>query len=135
MRIELHTWSRRFVAFALAGVALTPVVGAHSISKADVLARLNHDAVRSKLGIDAAELDPVLKRHLIIHVTEKWYELSESSRKQMAGRWLSLWRHATRRGIVSVVDAESGAAVVNFGPSGQVTSVQNAGDGPTDAEP
>jgi hypothetical protein len=108
---------RRRVLAALAVVVLTTAAHAaraHRLSAEDVLARLRSPAARETYGIVAAERHPGLPRMLLVRVDERWRALPAERRRQAAEDWLRGWRHAVAQGVVSIVDAVSGRAVVNF---------------------
>lgn len=96
-------------------------IGAHHLTVGDVLAILNRDDVKERTGIREAKVDPNLKRHLIIKVSETWYNLPAQRREKLAATWLQLWKDAMKNGIVSVLDAVSNEPVVNYSPSGSVS--------------
>lgn len=94
-------------------------VCAHSVAPEAVLAELRSDAAREELGIvDASRLDRA-PRLLIVRVGAQWHDLRAESRRGAAERWGRAWQHAVPQGVVSIVDATSGAAVVNFDALGR----------------
>jgi len=100
-------------------VAAATQAWAHSVAPEAVLAELRSDAAREELGIvEASRLDGA-PRLLIVRVGARWHDLPAESRRRAAERWGRAWQHAVPQGVVSIVDATSGAAVVNFDALGR----------------
>ena len=94
---------------------------AHHLTVGEVLEMLNRDDVKARAGIHEAKIDPKLKRHLIIKVSDTWYKLPESRRQKLAAAWWQMWKDAMKNGIVSVLDRMTNEPVVNYSPSGSVS--------------
>jgi hypothetical protein len=101
----------------LAAVVLLAAAGgahAHQPSPEDVIARLRSPAARDAYGIVAVERHRELPRMLLVRVDERWRALPPERRRHAAEDWSRGWRHSVAQGIVSIVDAADGHAVVNF---------------------
>ena len=88
--------------------------GAHTVSPAEILAQLRAPAVREAYGVEDASRLEKLPRLLLVRVGARWHEVPVEKRRAVAEEWARAWEHAVPQGIVSIVDASSGDAVVNF---------------------
>lgn len=111
----------RFLSALLIGAASTSGLPAHVLSADRVVRELNREDVRSATGIEEARADPRSGRHLVIRVGAGWRDLPAARRAALATHWLRAWRHARPAGVVSILDAQSGEPVVNFGAAGEVS--------------
>jgi hypothetical protein len=91
---------------------------AHFVTPSEILDVLNSPRVKAVMGIRSAAVDAKVPRLLIVAVSADWYRISETDRVANAASWLTLWRHATTRGVVSVVEPASGRAVLSYDPEG-----------------
>ena len=92
---------------------------AHSISRAEAIAQLSADEIRTRDAIQRVWLPSEKTALLIVEVSKEWRVKPADARRATAARWLALWRHAAPHGRVSVVDA-NGQAVVRYTPAGEV---------------
>jgi hypothetical protein len=106
-------------------VGLAASAAAHWEPPEAIVAELNADATRARLGIERAERDANVPRLLVIRVGARWYALPEMVRRALAEDWHERWKHNVPQGVVSIVDAASDLPAVRFGPGGQVAGVEN----------
>lgn len=104
------------VVFALLGLATASL--AHVVSAEEVVARLRTPAVRDAYGIEEVARMPGLPRLLLVRVGLRWREVPPERRRAVAEDWARTWQHSVPQGVVSIVDASSGDAVVNFDGQG-----------------
>lgn len=107
-------------------VALTGAAAGHAPPPAGVVAAIDGEASRRAWGVEGARRDAQTPRLLVIRVGPGWYARPIAARRAQAAEWLRVWRHAVERGVVAVVDGRTAAAVVRFGPGGQVLEVAEA---------
>jgi hypothetical protein len=62
-------------------------------------------------------------RLFVIRVGSRWYARSAADRRTQAKAWQDLWRQNVPRGIVSILDAKTGAPAVRFGRGGDVVGL------------
>ena len=94
--------------------AAAGVARAHTVPPEEILAELRAPAAREAWDVeDASRLDK-LPRLLLVRVGARWREVPAERRRAVAEEWARAWAHAVPQGIVSVVDATTGDAVVNF---------------------
>jgi len=107
---------RRRVIVALAAVLATAASAAHAhqMSPDDVIARLRTAAARAQYDVIAVERHAELPRLLLVRVGPRWRDVPAGRRREAAEDWRQGWRHSVPQGIVSIVDAADGHAVVNF---------------------
>jgi hypothetical protein len=96
---------------------------AHSVDPDEVVAYLNSAKVRDREGIERAGRAEKLPEVLIIEVGARWYAIDLQKRRTFARQWRDLWTHAVRKGRVSVIDGDTGAPVVRYGPRGSVDPI------------
>ncbi len=106
----------RVVACLLLGLATS--VRAHVIAPEDVVARLRAPAGREAYGIEEVSRLPGLPRLLLVRVGARWREVPIDRRRTVAEDWARSWEHSVPQGVLSIVDASSGDAVVNFDGQG-----------------
>ena len=106
-------------------VGLAASATAHWEPPEAIVAELNADATRTRLGVERAERDANAPRLLVIRVGARWYVLPESVRRVQAEEWHERWKHNVPQGVVSIVDAASDLPAVRFGPGGAVAGVEN----------
>ena len=92
----------------------------HTIPKEEIVAYLNSQEVREASGIERAAQDEKLPRLLVVEVGERWFKLSEQERREYAKKWHAAWRHAVANGVVSIIEKQTGDAVVSYRPDGRV---------------
>ena len=81
------------------------------------------EKTRAAFGVESAYRDAKVPRLLVIRVGARWYERSEADRRAQAQSWHELWRKNVPQGIVSVLDAKTGAPAVRFDRNGQVAGL------------
>jgi hypothetical protein len=108
----------RALVAALVLQALATASGAHVVSPDEVVARLRAPAAREAYGIEEVSRLPGLPRLLLVRVGPRWREVPPDRRRAVAEDWARAWQHAVPQGVVSIVDAASGGAVVNFDGQG-----------------
>ena len=81
------------------------------------------EKTRAAFGVESAYRDAKAPRLLVIRVGARWYERSEADRRAQAQSWHELWRKNVPQGIVSVLDAKTGAPAVRFDRNGQVAGL------------
>ena len=81
------------------------------------------EKTRAAFGVESAYRDEKAPRLLVIRVGARWYERSEADRRAQAESWHELWRKNVPQGIVSILDARTGAPAVRFDRNGQVAGV------------
>ncbi len=91
---------------------------AHTVAPEEVVAKIASPPVREAYGILTVERAPEVPRLLVVRVGRKWNELPVTMRQDAATEWQALWRHAVAQGIVAVLDANTGAPVINFDAQG-----------------
>lgn len=92
----------------------TSVASAHTVTPDEIVAQLRAPVVREAYDVvDASRLEH-LPRLLLVRVGPRWREVPADRRRAVAEQWARAWEHAVPQGIVSIVDASSGDAVVNF---------------------
>lgn len=92
---------------------------AHAVSPDEIVARLSAPAAREAFGIEEVSRLAGLPRLLLVRVGPRWGELAAERRRAAAEDWARAWEHSVPQGIVSIVDATSGHAVVNFDGHGR----------------
>lgn len=80
----------------------------------EILAQLRAPAAREAYDIEDAGRLENLPRLLLVRVGPRWHDVPAERRRALAEEWSRAWQHAVPQGIVSIVDASSGDAVVNF---------------------
>ncbi|HEY8517612.1 MAG TPA: hypothetical protein VIS07_19040 [Candidatus Binatia bacterium] len=108
----------RAATLGLGLVLAAAVAGAHQLSADDVIARLRAPAAREAYDVVDVERHPGLPRMLLVRVGERWRTLPAERRREAAEDWLRAWRHAVAQGVVSILDVQTGRAVVNFDARG-----------------
>ena len=81
------------------------------------------EKTRAAFGVEGAYRDVKAPRLLVIRVGGRWYDRSEADRRAQAESWHELWRKNVPQGIVSILDAKTGAPAVRFDRNGQVAGV------------
>lgn len=92
---------------------------AHAVSPEEIVARLSAPAAREAYGVEEVSRLAGLPRLLLVRVGPRWEELPPERRRAAAEDWARAWEHGVPQGIVSIVDATSGRAVVNFDGHGR----------------
>jgi hypothetical protein len=92
---------------------------AHAVSPDEIVARLSAPAAREAYGIEEVSRLAGLPRMLLVRVGPRWGTLPAERRRAAAEDWGRAWEHSVPQGIVSIVDATSGRAVVNFDGQGR----------------
>lgn len=87
---------------------------AHTVSPEEILARLRAPAVHEAYDVEDASRLERLPRLLLVRVGPRWRDVPAERRRAVAEDWARSWEHAVPQGIVSIVDARTGDAVVNF---------------------
>ena len=87
---------------------------AHTVAPQEILAQLRAPAVREACGVEDATRLENLPRLLLVRVGSRWRDVPAEKRRAVAEEWARAWEHAVPQGILSIVDASSGDAVVNF---------------------
>ena len=87
---------------------------AHTVSPDEILARLRAPALREAYDVEDVSRLERLPRLLLVRVGPRWRDVPLEQRRAVAEDWARSWEHAVPQGIVSIVDARSGDAVVNF---------------------
>lgn len=90
------------------------VASAHTVSPDEIIAQLRTPAAREAFAIEEVRRLDQLPRLLLVRVGARWAEVPAERRRTAAEEWARAWEHSVAQGIVSIVDAQSGDAVVNF---------------------
>lgn len=98
----------------MAALATAGGARAHTVSPEEILGQLRAPAVREAYGVEDARRLENLPRLLLVRVGSRWSEVPADKRRAVAEEWARAWEHSVPQGIVSIVDAASGDAVVNF---------------------
>jgi hypothetical protein len=97
---------------------------AHTVSPDEILARLRAPAVREAYDVEEVTRLERQPRLLLVRVGPRWRDVPVEQRRAVAQDWARSWEHAVPQGIVSVVDARRGDAVVNFDALGNAHLVR-----------
>jgi hypothetical protein len=93
----------------------------------EVIARIA--AEKSGAGVESVARDARASRLLVVRVGPAWTRLAPARRLALADAWRHLWRDAVPRGIVAVLDAATGRALVNFDATGRARMPAARGEG------
>ena len=107
---------RGAVANLLVAVAFVGSAAGHWPRPEEVIERIGHAAAA---GVVDARRDETVARLLIVRVGPSWAAVPAAERTALAEQWRRDWRAAVPNGLVGVVDAERGDAVVNFDANGR----------------
>jgi hypothetical protein len=92
----------------------------HWAAPEEVIARI--DGARAS-GVVGVGRDAAVPRLLVVRVGPPWHALPAAERRALAEEWRRDWRAAVPNGLLGIVDAERGAAVVNFDANGRARLV------------
>lgn len=92
----------------------TGAAGAHTVPPEEILAQLRAPAAREAYGVEEASRLDKLPRLLLVRVGPGWRDVPPERRRAVAEEWARAWEHAVPQGVVSILDASTGDAVVNF---------------------
>lgn len=119
--------ARRSARFRLALISAAVLAGlvttahAHSLSAAQVMARLRAADMVEAFDVVSVERKADLERLLLVRVGPGWQRADPALRREVAQKWLHMWKAATANGIVAVLDADSEASLVGFDAQGRAT--------------
>jgi hypothetical protein len=97
---------------------------AHTVSPDEIVAGLRAPSVHEAYDVEDVSRLEGLPRLLLVRVGPRWREVPAEQRRAIAENWARSWEHAVPQGIVSIVDARSGDAVVNFDALGNARLVR-----------
>jgi hypothetical protein len=120
--------SRGAVTTPLVAALLVATAQAHWPRPEDVVARI--DGARAQ-GVMDVRPDAAVPRLLVVRVGPPWHALPVAERRALAEAWRQEWREAVPNGLLGVVDAERGAAVVNFDANGRARVAPAAQEAPS----
>jgi len=100
-------------------IALPGAASAHLQRPETVIAAIGKVQSRAAHGVVSVARDAHVQRLLIVRVGPAWDALPADTRRTLAEAWHHDWRAAVPDGIVGVVDATSGHAVMNFDAHGR----------------
>jgi hypothetical protein len=103
-----------------------PPVCAHGEAPEEVVSAVAAAAERAGWGVVRAARDAKTPRLLLVRVGSRWYARSVAERRRHAQEWLDRWRHSVPHGLLAVLDHETDAPVVRFGPGARVVGVLEA---------
>jgi hypothetical protein len=108
------------VASLLVAIALVGSAAGHWPRPEDVIERIGRAAAA---GVVGARRDETVARLLVVRVGPSWATVPAAERTALAEEWRRDWRAAVPNGLLGIVDAERGAAVVNFDANGRARLV------------
>jgi hypothetical protein len=120
--------SRGALACLLVAVAFVGSGAGHWPRPDEVAERIRSATDR---GVVDVRRDEAVARLLMVRVGPRWAELPAAERAALAEAWRREWREAVPNGLLGVVDAENGAAVVNFDAAGRARVVPAAQAAPS----
>jgi hypothetical protein len=94
------------------------------VTPEQIVAGATAEQTRAAWGVEDAYRDDKVPRLLVIRVGERWYARSAPDRRTQAKAWQDLWRQNVAHGIVSILDAKTGAPAVRFDPKGDVVGLR-----------
>ncbi len=100
-------------------VTLAAPATAHWVRPEEVVALLRQPELGRRCGVVGVERSEALPRLLLVRVDARFRALPAARQVELAEEWWHLWRSASPSGVLAIVDAETDASLVSFGPDGR----------------